>query len=118
MFNVRAIDHGGFQAIVTALSYESSLDDLQYIEQVLRELFGSDRHASVIWDLLCTNGLSWNRFLSASFDGRRFDLSSFKALPESEVDEKIIHDQKVFFRESGALENSVLSKEQIKSILG
>ena len=47
MFNVRAIDHGGFQAIVTALSYESSLDDLQYIEQVLRELFGSDRHASV-----------------------------------------------------------------------
>lgn len=39
MFNVRAIDHGGFQAIVTALSYESSLDDLQYIEQVLRELF-------------------------------------------------------------------------------
>ena len=118
MFNVRAIDHGGFQAIVTALSYESSLDDLQYIEQVLRELFGSDRHASVIWDLLCTNGLSWNRFLSASFDGRQFDLSSFKALPESEVDEKIIHDQKVFFRESGALENSVLSKEQIRRILG
>ena len=41
MFNVRALDHGSFQAIVTAMSYESSLDDLQQIEQTLRELPGT-----------------------------------------------------------------------------
>lgn len=117
MFNVRSLDHGGFQAIVTALSYESSLDDLPQIEQELRELFGVARYAVVVWDLLCPNGLSWNRFLSARFDGKQFDLSSFKALPESEIDEKIIQEQKFFFRESGALEHSVLSKEQIKNIL-
>ena len=117
MFNVRALDHGSFQASVTAMSYESSLDDLQQIEQTLRELLGGARYASVVWDLLCTNGLSWNRFLVARFDGGRFDLSSFKDLPESEIDEKIIQEQKSFFRESGALENSVLSKEQVNSVL-
>lgn len=117
MFNVRALNHGSFQAVVTAMSYESSLDELDEIEQQLRELLGESRCTCVLWDLLCPNGLEWNRFLSAQFDGCHFDMSSFKVLPISEIDKTIIQEQKIFFQENKVLEKSILSKEQIKSVL-
>jgi len=62
---------------IVATSYINPLDDVNTIEQELRE---NKYSGDVLFDLLLCNGLGQNRYAKIRFNGERFEFSSIKLL--------------------------------------
>ena len=117
MFDVREIAGEKYRAIVTAMDYQSSLDDLEAIEAELRNRFGNVGRIQVLIDLICPNGLSSNRFASAYFDGEKLDEDSLVTMSSDDVDPLLRRQQVEFFRMTGVLAGSVLSRSARQTLL-
>lgn len=117
IFNVRLMETGKYQAVVTAMDYLSSMDDVAEIEAALKSRLGDRKRASVILDLICPNGLSFNRFISADFNDGRLDEDSVDVVNPDEVDAQLQQQQIEFFRNSGVLLRSVLSRDAAQTLL-
>lgn len=117
MFDVKLTGTGNYQAVVTAMDYLSSMDDVAEIEAALKARLGDRKRASVILDMICPNGLSFNRFLSVDFNNGRLDEDSVDIVSPEEVDAQLQQQQIEFFRNSGVLLRSVLSRDAARTLL-
>ena len=117
MFDVRLMGGGKYQAVVTAMDYLSSMDDVAEIEAALKSRLGEKKRASVILDLIYTNGLSFNRFISADFNNDKLDEDSVDIVKPEKVNAQLQQQQNEFFRHSGVLLRSVLSRDAVQILL-
>lgn len=98
--------------VVCSTSYENPLHELVTIAQELALL---NYCGDVIFDLLCVNGISKNRFISIKFDPiKGFDRQSKKAFKSHSLE----HEQNDFYAaKQNYLYNSVLAKETVDAFL-
>jgi hypothetical protein len=64
-----------YEYIIFAINDDSPLEYLQDIE---KDLAKKNFKGLVLFDLLLSNGDEYNRYVEAYFDGKFFELSSFK----------------------------------------
>ena len=117
MFDVRLTGAGKYLAVVTAMDYLSSMDDVAEIEAALKARLGDRKRASVILVMICPNGLSFNRFISADFNNGRLEEDSVDIVSPYEVDAQLQQQQIEFLRNSGVLLRSVLSRDAAQTLL-
>ncbi|ABV86604.1 type II toxin-antitoxin system RnlB family antitoxin [Shewanella pealeana] len=119
MYNIRKLNiKNNPQAIVTAISYESPLSLISEIEQELSSLFGSDFFGEVIFDLLCSNGFEWNRFMSMEFEGSALKRSSARIMDESELSPLLIELQsQLFASKPEYLVDTILTSQEIAILM-
>lgn len=117
MFDVRLMGDGKYQAVVTAMDYLSSMDDMAEIEDALKSGLGKRKCVLVILDLICPNGLSFNRFISVDFNNGKLDEDSFDIVKPEKEDVQLQQQQIEFFRNSGVLLRSVLSRDAVRILL-
>lgn len=117
MFDVRLMRTGKYRAVVTAMDYQSSMDDVEEIETALKARLGDRTCSSVILDMICPNGLSSNRFLSANFDHGKLNEDSVDIVNPKDVDAQFQKEQIEFFRHSDVLHRSVLSRTAARALL-
>lgn len=83
-----------------------------YLFDVVKELKKLRFKGNVLFDLLLSNGPSLaGRFFSAFFDGKKFDLSSFKNIKEVETDVEKMSNS-FYSTRLDLIDNSVLTKPQ------
>ncbi|CAG20221.1 type II toxin-antitoxin system RnlB family antitoxin [Photobacterium profundum] len=100
----------GNKLVVSSVCYESPLRNLP---ELAKQIQSFDFHGEVVFDLLCVNGMSRNRFVSMFFDSS-FNRSSKKPLTSDELECA----QSDFYRKNpDYLYSSVLHEEQISSFL-
>ncbi|CAK2250789.1 Antitoxin to toxin RNase LS or RnlA [Vibrio crassostreae] len=100
----------GNKLVVSSVCYESPLRNLPELSKHIQSI---DFHGEVVFDLLCVNGMSRNRFVSIFFDSS-FDRSSKKPLNSSKLESV----QSEFYRHHpDYLQSSVLQDEQINYFL-
>lgn len=99
------------------MDYLSSMDDVAEIEAALKSRLGEKKRASVILDLIYTNGLSFNRFISADFNNGKLDEDSVDIVKPEKVNAQLQQQQIEFFRHSGVLLRSVLSRDAVQILL-
>ena len=119
MFNIRQLNsHSKSIAIVTAISYENPLSSLSEIEQELVCLLGKKVDGEVIFDLVCSNGLEWNRFLSLQLKNGSFDYNSASVLNNTELPSQLMDEQVSFLSKNpDYLKNSVLTPDEIQQLV-
>lgn len=114
MYTIRALDiDQNSLAIVTATGYESPMSALHEIEDELCSILGSRATGDVVFDLLSSNGLEWNRFMSLYLDKGRFLIRSAKVLQDGSAIDSLVNFQLPFFRQHPEyLANSILTIEE------
>ncbi|MEZ9512169.1 type II toxin-antitoxin system RnlB family antitoxin [Vibrio breoganii] len=70
--------------LATATSYESPLSNLSEISQALVSKLNA-KPQLVLFDLLCSNGDEWNRFIAMEFDGRQLIRNTFKVIGNDDI---------------------------------
>ena len=83
--------------VITALNYESPLDNLKDVVTRLEGCKNVNNSVLVIFDLLCCNGNEWNRFVSLRFDGTKFIHQSFSVLSNDDMMPSIVNAQQSYF---------------------
>jgi len=103
-YEIKKIENiGEYLFVIFSTSYVSPVEKIMDIEHELK----SHCKGMVLFDLLLSNGISSNRFMEAYFDGKHFNLSSFKTLKQVDIciKEKTIE----YYRANTLLlENSIL----------
>jgi hypothetical protein len=122
MFDIRTLDfQSGTIAIVTAISYVSPLSSLSALQDIQQELsvkLGDNINGEVIFDLACSNGLEWNRFLSLKMSDGQFEVKTAKVIDQSEISSNLIEKQASIFKSNPQyLQDSVLTKEDLPRIV-
>lgn len=109
MKRFRVVDNGETVLITAFADY----NPLQQLNSISSELEKIRFRGAVVFDLLCTNGESDNRFVKLIFDGLKFDRKSF--LVVGNIDKKLKDEQDVFFRHHpDLLVGSVLSSSELE----
>lgn len=100
-----------FPMVVIATSYNNPLTCLNSIAELLHD---KEFSGNVLFDLLCSNGLESNRFMSAVFDGDKFSKSTFKVESLDTFPSEVVENQNAYFsNHKWLLENSILSNHQV-----
>jgi hypothetical protein len=76
-FEIVACPDGSYRFFIFATSGTNPLSGISEIE---KQLAKRDGPCSVLFDLLLSNGETSNRYISAFFDGTRFNPESFKTV--------------------------------------
>ncbi|GIC14275.1 Hypothetical protein VCSRO98_2161 [Vibrio cholerae] len=99
------LEHSELGLVVSSISYESPLQDLPEIELCLK----SERYVGdVVFDLLCSNGNEFNRFVTMTFDGSSFNRRTLNIL--SNPPKELLSRQNRFYCQNKFhISNSVLS---------
>lgn len=106
-------------AIVTAIGYENPLSSLSEIEHELTCLLGQELNGEVIFDLVCSNGLEWNRFLSLQVKNGSFDYNSVSILDKTDFISQLFDEQAYFLSNNlHYLQDSVLTSDEIPRVIG
>jgi hypothetical protein len=101
-------------AVITATV---DFDPLRKLIKITKELEKNNFKGSVVIDLFCRNGMSSNRFMTMSFDGR--SLNRRESIVSPHIDSKLEAEQNMAFKQSpGFLLSSTLSKKEITEFLG
>jgi hypothetical protein len=118
MFNIRALDNkNGVVAIVTAIGYENPLSSLNEIELKLKVALDPIVNGQVLFDLACSNGFEWNRFMALEVHNGLFQLSSAKVVEADEIATELIERQAQMLIENPEyIRNSVITAEELSSI--
>lgn len=107
-FEIGSLNKRKKQAIVYSTNY-LRLDD--YINDVAFLLKEKSFKGKVIFDLLLSNGNSFNRFIEMLFNGDAFEIKTTKVI--NDIDDTIINNSLDFYSSHASyLEDSVLSKSQ------
>jgi hypothetical protein len=108
MKRLRVVENGEAVVITAFADY----NPLQQLNNISTELENIRFQGPVVFDLLCTNGESNNRFVKLIFDGLKFDRKSFLVI--SDIDKKLKEEQDVFFRNHpNLLAECVLSSSEL-----
>jgi hypothetical protein len=98
MFEIKRLDFSKvFKTVVIATGYENPLSNLSDISIKLQSL-SCNQQEEVLFDLLCTNGNEWNRFVAIQYDGKNLLRSTFHVVSEDEIEAEVLQSQKVFFK--------------------
>lgn len=85
------------------------LDD--YYQQLEIELENLQAQGNILLDLIVSNGIKYNRFVSLYFDGRKLNLDSYKNITDvTSTIENISN--KFYSSHLNVIEDSVLTKPQ------
>lgn len=96
----------GDKFVVSSTSFASPLQELL---EIAAELKIKQYSGEVLFDLLCVNGISDNRFVTILFDGVRFDRRTVKRFEKSAL--SFVKSQDDFYKLHPAyIANSVLSE--------
>jgi hypothetical protein len=107
-FEIGSLNKRKKQAIVYSTNY---LRMEEYMNEVALFLKEKSFRGKVIFDLLLSNGNSFNRFIEVFFNGDNFDSKTIKVI--NNIDDNIINKSLDFYNSHlSLLENSVLSKAQ------
>ncbi|MEX3072140.1 type II toxin-antitoxin system RnlB family antitoxin [Vibrio alginolyticus] len=117
MFNIRALDNkNGVIAIVTAIGYENPLSSLNEIELELKSSIEPTINGQVLFDLACSNGFEWNRFMSLDIHNGLFQLRSAKVVETEEIAKDLIEQQsQMLISNPEFIRNSVITSEEISN---
>lgn len=97
-------------AVVTATADYDPLHKLSNLEVELKKY---KFEGTVLFDLLCINGLCDNRFIELLFNGREFNRTSYKV--KISIDTKLkSHQDNYFYSHPHILNSSVLSSKEVK----
>ncbi|MFK5664353.1 type II toxin-antitoxin system RnlB family antitoxin [Pseudomonas shirazica] len=83
--------------VVTATSYENPLSRLSIIASEMRNTSHSSKEI-VLFDLLCSNGEEWNRFVSINYNGTDFEKSTCSIVSKSDIPTDLLETQTRFFQ--------------------
>jgi len=106
------------KAVVMATGYENPLSSVNEIETKLTDLLGQNENGKILFDLLCANGLEWNRFVTLEIKYGRIMLDSAKIIDEQEIPAQILN--KLTFtllHHPEYLEASVLTPDDVRQVL-
>ena len=119
MFNIRVVGlQSGTIAIVTAISYESPLSSLPEIEQELASLLGDNSNGEVLFDLVCSNGIEWNRFISFQIKDGAFQLNTASVIDPCKIPMQLLEEQaSIFTKNPQYIRDSVLTLDEITHII-
>lgn len=101
-----------------ATGYENPLSSVNEIEAKLTDLLGQNENGKILFDLLCANGLEWNRFVTLEMKYGRIMLDSAKIIDEQEIPAQIL--SKLTFtllNHPEYLEASVLTPDDVRQVL-
>lgn len=99
MFEVRRLNTmSGFMTVVTATGYENPLSSLSDVASVLRANCDIGNE-SVLFDLLCSNGEEWNRFVVVDYNGSSFLRDSVSVVQKCDVSCDLLESQARFFED-------------------
>lgn len=119
MFEITGVNvSGSFKAVVMATGYENPLSSVNEIETKLTELLGQNENGKILFDLLCANGLEWNRFVTLEMKYGRIMLDSAKIIDVQEIPVQIL--SKLTFtllNHPEYLEASVLTPDDVRQVL-
>jgi len=114
MFEIKRVMNRQYPVLVVANSYVSPLSCLNLIALSLKD---NAFRGKILFDLLCSNGLEDNRFISIDFDGNQFIRNTFHVLDVEELPQIIVKSQNDFFTQNPhVLLGSVLSNSEISQI--
>lgn len=102
-----------------ATGYENPLTSIHEIEMRLSDLLGNQESTGeVLFDLLCSNGPEWNRFVSLEIRCGRLLLDTAKIIDEQKIPKQILRSQSDVLRNHPEyVEESVLTPDDVLSIL-
>ena len=104
-------------AVVTSIGYESPLSSLSNIEHQLMSVLDEILSGEVLFDLACSNGLEWNRFISVKIKDGAFELNSVRVVDADELSQDLLYEQALFFKgNANSINDSVLTADQILSV--
>lgn len=119
MFEITGVNvSGSLKAVVMATGYENPLSSVNEIETKLTELLGQNENGKILFDLLCANGLEWNRFVTLEMKYGRIMLDSAKIIDVQEIPVQIL--SKLTFtllNHPEYLEASVLTPDDVRQVL-
>lgn len=119
MFEITGVNvSGSLKAVVMATGYENPLSSVNEIETKLTDLLGQNENGKILFDLLCANGLEWNRFVTLEMKYGRIMLDSAKIIDVQEIPAKIL--SKLTFtllNHPEYLEASVLTPDDVRQVL-
>ncbi len=106
-------------AVVMATGYENPLTSVHEIEKRLSVILGnSQATGEVLFDLLCSNGPEWNRFVSLEIRCGSILLDTAKIVDEQEIPAQILrHQRDVLRNHPEYVEDSVLTPDDVLCIL-
>lgn len=115
MFKIRHLNEKEYKIIVVATSYDTPLSCLSSIAlRLMEEAF----QGTVLFDLLCSNGLEDNRFVAITFDGNTFIKQTCCTVDEELLPKHLVKQQNEFFLAHKSILNaSVLTKSDINNLL-
>ncbi|WGA71694.1 type II toxin-antitoxin system RnlB family antitoxin [Enterobacter hormaechei] len=119
MFEITGVNvSGSLKAVVMATGYENPLSSVNEIETKLTDLLGQNENGKILFDLLCANGLEWNRFVTLEMKYGRIMLDSAKIIDVQEIPAQIL--SKLTFtllNHPEYLEASVLTHDDVRQVL-
>ena len=112
MESIRMTEGGRF-VVITATADFSPMKQLKQLSSKLHDMGFS---GSVVFDLLYTNGLAYNRFVEINFDGTAFDRNSLNIIEH--IDYNLKNEQDDFFRSApDILAGTVLSEAERAALI-
>lgn len=101
---------------VIVVTQTTELNPITNLDRLISYLQAIKFSGSVVFDLLYTNGLAYNRFVEINFDGTAFDRQSLNIIEH--IDYNLKNEQDNFFRSApDILVGTVLSEAEIVEIL-
>jgi hypothetical protein len=76
-FETQELSASPYRYIVWSVGFLSPTD---YLDEVAADLAQRGVRGAILFDLLLSNGNGYNRFVEAKFDGRAFDIGSFRVV--------------------------------------
>jgi hypothetical protein len=108
IYDISFKQSGKYSAVIYPVSYENPVVEIVSISKDLRDRIPKDTY--VLFDLLLSNGDSFNRFVEAFFDGEYVDSSSFSITQISQEQVKSLN--KYYCGKTEQLNRSVLSTKE------
>ncbi|MGI6721774.1 MAG: type II toxin-antitoxin system RnlB family antitoxin [Anaerovoracaceae bacterium] len=101
-----------YAAIVYSSSYVNPLDEIDVISKELRQHIGDRQEKkAIVFDLLLSNGESFNRFVEGVFDGSSISFDSLKTIDA--LDDDFLTNVNRFYKNNkNVLSRGVLSARQ------
>ncbi|HEQ1856698.1 TPA: type II toxin-antitoxin system RnlB family antitoxin [Providencia alcalifaciens] len=119
MFEITKVNvSGSLKAVVMATSYENPLSSVNEIEMKLTDLLGQCENGKILFDLLCSNGPEWNRFVTLEIKLGRIMLDSAQIIDQKEVPAQILSKLTFILRNHPEyLEASILTLDDVRQVL-
>lgn len=119
MFEITGVNvSGSLKAVVMATGYENPLSSVNEIETKLTDLLGQKANGEILFDLLCSNGPEWNRFVTLQMKFGCILLNTAQIVDEQDIPASVLSKLTFTLRHHPEyLEASVLTPDDVRQVL-